>query len=104
MLYELVVRYFELFRRPHHYYWLPYLFEMLCARESEVEAVARAMPKLSALGPLAVQGNPFDRTAPPEIFALIAENGVPLHKLSHKWPHIDLAGTPVGALTAMSAI
>lgn len=101
----LVARYWQLFDRPHHYYWLPYLFEMLAERSREVLAVAEAMPKLSALGPLAVGGNPFDRQAPKAMFDLIAANTVPVHKLSHKWPaRPDLAGTPLAALTGLAAI
>lgn len=101
----LVGRYWQLFNRPHHYYWLPYLFEMLAERSENVHAVAEAMPKLSARGPLAVGGSAFDRKAPHAMFELISANTVPVHKLSHKWPAVsDLSGTPLAALTGLAAI
>jgi hypothetical protein len=102
---EMVRLYWDSFRHAHHYYWMEYLFELLQARQPVVAATWRQVPKLSALGPLAVQGNPFDRNAPRAIFDLIAENRVPVHKLSHKWLYRGaLAGTPVGALTGLDRL
>jgi hypothetical protein len=102
---EMAVRYWQHFERPHHYYWMPYLFEHLAAAEPAIAAAWDAVPKLSALGPLAVQGNPFYPDAPRAIFDLIAENRVPLHKLSHKWgSRGKLRGTPLGRLTGLEKL
>lgn len=102
---EQVRQYWALFRRPHHYYWMEYLLELLVATHAPTRQAWEAMPKHSALGPLAVQGNPFDTEAPRAIYDLIAENRIPVHKLSHKWPsQPSLADTPLGALTGLDRI
>lgn len=102
---DMVRQYWGLFRRPHHYYWLPYLFEHLAAVDPAVLAAWHKVPVFSALGPLAVAGAPFAHDAPRALFDLIAENRVPVHKLGHKWlGHPTLAGTPLGALTGLSRL
>lgn len=102
---DMVAQYWRLFTKPHHYYWLPYLFEYLAQRDPDVYAAWNAVPGLSALGPLAVAGIPFDRKAPRAIFDLIDENRIPVHKLTHKWgSHDRLAGTPLGGLTGLDRI
>jgi hypothetical protein len=102
---ELVRRYWNVVRRPHHYYWMEYLFELLEASDPTARAVADAMPKLTAMGPLAVPTHAFDRHAPAAIRDLIERNIVPVHKLSHKWLHRgSLSALPLGALTSLSAL
>ncbi|HWA20390.1 MAG TPA: capsular polysaccharide synthesis protein [Devosia sp.] len=102
---DMARQYWRLFKRPHHYYWLPYLLEFLFEQELALKAAWNATPRLSALGPLAVHGNPFDRAAPRAIFDLIEANRVPVHKLSHKWRFAGpLDGTPVGTLAGLSLL
>jgi hypothetical protein len=99
---EMVRQYWQHFTRGHHYYWMEYLFEMLCETDPAAAAAWSAMPKLSALGPLTVHGNPFDQNPPGAIRELIDKNVVPVHKLSHKWRYRGLlTGTPVGRVTGL---
>lgn len=99
---EMVTQYWQHFKRPHHYYWMEYLFELLAARNPEIAATWQQVPKLSALGPLVAQGLPFDPSVPREIFTLIEQGIIPVHKLSHKWRFAgNLDQTPVGRLTGL---
>ena len=98
-------QYWQNFSRPHHYYWMEYLYELLVARQPDISSAWQHMTKLSALGPLSVGGNPFDTGAPKQMFEMIERNVVPAHKLSHKWKHTkSLKGTPLGALTGLERL
>lgn len=100
---EMVRQYWQYFIRPHHYYWMEYLFEMLCESDTGAADAWESMAKLSALGPLAVNGTAFDPTPSAAIVELIDNNVVPVHKLSHKWRASgNLVGTPVGRLTGLA--
>lgn len=101
---EMVQQYWSHFRRPHHYYWMEYLFEFLCAEDPTAAHAWEAMPKYSALGPLAIPNIAFE-PATPAIRELIGENVFPAHKLTHKWRHAGtLDGTALGALTGWSTL
>ena len=96
---EMVRQYWSHFARPHHYYWMEYLFEYLCAANPAARAAWEAMPKYSALGPLAIPNIAFE-PATPAVRELIAHNVFPAHKLTHKWRRAEgLDGTALGALT-----
>ncbi len=99
---DMVGQYWGYFRRPHHYYWMEYLFELLVSKDAKVAANWRQVPRLCALGPLIVQGLPFERNVPQNTIDAIEQKTVPLHKLSHKWRYSgDLRDTPVGILTGL---
>ncbi|MEP7239428.1 MAG: capsular polysaccharide synthesis protein [Devosia sp.] len=100
---ELVRQYWNVVRRPHHYYWMEYLFEMLEAIEPLAARGYEAMPKLSAMGPLAVPSHAFDRNPPVGLAQFMDRNRIPAHKLSHKWRYTGpLAELPIGRLTGMA--
>ncbi len=103
---DLVRQYFAQVPKPHHYYWMEYLFEMLEASDAVVRFTAEQMPKITALGPLAIPSHKFDRKPPDGIADLLDRNVVPVHKLSHKWwpKGRDLRGTPVGKLTGLTTL
>jgi len=102
---EMVKQYWQYFKRPHHYYWLVYLFELLAARDPRVGDVWRSVPRLSALGPLIVQGLPFEKDVPTATISMIEQGIIPVHKLSHKWRFSGpLKNTPVGLLTGLERL
>lgn len=102
---EQVRRYFATVTRTHHYYWMEYLFELLAQTDADVADAYATMPRLSALGPLAVAGQPFDHPASSAILDFIAQNRVPVHKLSHRWgTRGDISGTPLSALTGLNTL
>lgn len=102
---QVATDYWRSFARPHHYFWMEYLFEALARRDPAVGAAWERMPKLSALGPLLVNANAFDRDAPALLFDAIRQRVVPVHKLKHKWRRLgDIAGTPLGALTGLDRL
>jgi hypothetical protein len=102
---DLVRRYWQVTSRPHHYYWMEYLFELLEAIDPETERIADAMPKLSAMGPLAIPTHAFNSQPPSTITTLLDENAVPVHKLSHKWRHRgSLDGLPLNRLTGLMSL
>ncbi|HHS82108.1 MAG TPA: hypothetical protein ENJ68_01180 [Devosia sp.] len=99
---DMVDSYWRHFRRPHHYYWMEYLFEYLARTNPSIGQTWEGVPPLSALGPLVTQGRAFDRNAPAPLFQAITDRVIPVHKLSHKWRYRgSLEGTPVGVLTGM---
>jgi hypothetical protein len=102
---DMARQYWRLFKRPHHYYWLPYLLEFLFEREPSLKTAWETLPKLSALGPLAIHSSAFDSSAPQAIYELVASDRIPVHKLSHKWRFSgELAGTPLGVLTGLARL
>ncbi len=90
------------FSRPHHYYWMEYLFEFLAQNDEHVAKVWLEMTKLSALGPHLVQGFPFKETIPELALSTLKNGIIPVQKLSHKWRYSgSLKNKPVGLLTGL---
>lgn len=99
---EMVKEYWHFFSRPHHYYWMEYLFEFLVEKDSEVANVWQQTVKLSALGPHFVQALAFDKSLVPIVTTTFEENIFPIQKLTHKWRlKGSLKNTPVGLLTGL---
>lgn len=101
---ELFLQYWRHFERPHHYFWMIYLIEHLFSIDPEARRIWQETPRLSALGPLALERHAFDRDAPSEVFDLISDGLIPVHKLKHKWTADDLSGTPLERLTGLLSI
>lgn len=101
---ELFLQYWRHFDRPHHYFWMIYLIEHLFSIDPEARRIWQNTPRLSALGPFVLGRHALDRDAPPEIFSVISDGLVPVHKLKHKWTSGDLSGTPLGRLTDLPSI
>jgi len=102
---QVATDYWQSFSRPHHYFWMEYLFEALTRHDPTISRAWELMPKLSALGPLLVNANAFDRDAPAAVFEAVRDRVVPVHKLKHKWQRLgDIAGTPLGALTGLERL
>lgn len=89
---------------PHHYYWLEYLFEYLCARDDEVAQIWSKTDKLTALPALMAGRDPFNPDVCSQILRTIDDRVFPVHKLSHKWtaPSADIQGSPFEKLTGLS--
>lgn len=102
---DLVVQNWRLFDKPHHYFWLHYLFEYLTTRDSAVMQSWQAMPKLPAR-PSFVVATSFDRGRVADAaWKLVEDNLVPVHKFNHRWPAgTDISGTPLGQLTGLAAL
>ena len=102
---DLVSAYWINVLRPHHYYWMEYLFELLQTFDPAAGTIADSMPKLSAMGPLALPTHAFARRPPRGLSDLIARNRIPVHKLSHKWRYWGpLDELPLGVLTGIGAL
>ena len=103
--FNLVCDYWRHFSRPHHYYWMAYLFEFLALRDEKIAHLWRRVPKLSANGPHIVQAHRFNATPPNSSLSVVEQGVLPLHKLSHKWRFSgSLKGTPVGLLTGLDRL
>jgi len=102
---NMVGQYWSHFNRPHHYYWMEYLFEFLANNNDEVTKTWNSTFRLSALGPLITQGLPFEKNVPQNTIKAIKERIIPAHKLSHKWRYSkSLDATPVGLLTGLKKL
>ena len=101
---DMVADYWRLFRRPHHYYWMEYLFGLLIARNADAARVWGETPRVRSDAAEIVAANAFDPDAVPILDQVVSAR-IPVHKLSHKWRHKgSLAGTPLGALTGLDHI
>lgn len=102
---NIITNYWDIFSRPHHYYWLPYLFEFLMEEEASVAQAWNAVPNISAIGPLITQGIPFEQSVPDNTLKMIDQKIIPVHKLSHKWRFKGvLTDTSVGRLTGLEKL
>jgi Capsular polysaccharide synthesis protein len=101
---DLFFQYWRHFDKPHHYFWMIYLIGHLFEIDPEARRIWQDTPKLSALGPLAIERHAFDPDVPDCVNELIDAALVPVHKLKHKWSAGNLAGTPLGRLTGLRSV
>ena len=102
---NLFAQYWAWVSRPHIYFWMHYLLEYLTETDASAAETWREMPKIPARGPLILSNYAFDKTAPKQVFDLIASRTIPVVKLSHKWRFEgSLAGTPLGVLTGLEKL
>ncbi len=100
--FELVSDYWHHFKRPHHYYWMEYLFEFLALNDPEVANVWANVPKLPANGPHIIQSTPFEKDKRKFNISTKEQEIIPVHKLSHKFRHRgSIKNTPFGLLTGL---
>ena len=86
-------------QKPHRSFWQHDLFRQLCERDRDLEAIWLNTPQVSADGPHAIQHRALATSNTDDLFAIVRERRVAVHKLSWKVTYPPtFPGTPLAAL------